>query len=320
MPAEPEVQSTAMPAVASFSSSSAALESDDFSDVSPNKASLSSSFSEPAAPVAPPAPQDKEDDGFGDFGAPPAPPAPQDKEDDGFGDFAVAPTRAVGQEREDGFGGFAVATATDASAVNADDVRKRDHSQPMCACSPSLCFARLLSQDFGDFDAGDSATATTDYNSAPATASSPAVPTPAPTTPGLVPAAVMDGSDPAAFKLAAADALLRVLPTSAQLQCTGMTGCPTLDQMLSQQVRPSPKACACAIECACACACHDLVRLAFRVHRWEAQGFQLGIRRFGRPSSLHRTLGRGRTLFSSRAFCRHSERHESKIPHLPVQK
>jgi len=312
VPAEPEVQSTAMPTVASFSSSTAALESDEFSDVSPAKACLSSSFSEPAAP---PAPQDKEDDGFGDFEAPPAPPAPQDKEDDGFGDFADAPARAVGQTREDddGFGGFADANTPAASAVKADDVRKRDHSQPACACNLSLCVARLHSQDFGDFDAGGSATATTDFSSAPAPVPLPVVPTPAPTAPGLVPAAVVDGPDPTALKLAAADALLHVLPTSAQLQSTGMTGCPTLDQMLSQQVRSPPKE--------CACACHDLVRLAFRVHhRWDSQGSPLGIRRFGRPSSRHRTLGRGRTLFSSRAFCRHSECHESKIPHLPVQK
>jgi len=312
VPAEPEVQSTAMPTVASFSSSTAALESDEFSDVSPAKACLSSSFSEPAAP---PAPQDKEDDGFGDFEAPPAPPAPKDKEDDGFGDFADAPARAVGQTREDddGFGGFADANTPAASAVKADDVRKRDHSQPACACNLSLCVARLHSQDFGDFDAGGSATATTDFSSAPAPVPLPVVPTPAPTAPGLVPAAVVDGPDPTALKLAAADALLHVLPTSAQLQSTGMTGCPTLDQMLSQQVRSPPKE--------CACACHDLVRLAFRVHhRWDSQGSPLGIRRFGRPSSRHRTLGRGRTLFSSRAFCRHSECHESKIPHLPVQK
>ena len=143
---------------------------------------------------------------------------------------------------------------------------------------------------------------------------------PSPTAPDLVPAAVVDGSDPSALKLASADALLRVLPTSAQVQSIGMTGCPTLDQMLLQQVRPPPKECACAIECACAWACHDLVRLAFRVHhRWDSKGSPLGIRRLGRPSSRHRTLGRGRTLFSSRAFCRHSECHESKIPHLPVQ-
>ena len=352
VPAEPEVQSTAMPTVASFSSSTAALESDEFSYVSPAKACLSSSFSEPAAPPAPqdkeddgfgdfeappappapkgkeddgfgdfeappapPAPQGKEDDGFGDFEAPPAPPAPKDKEDDGFGDFADAPARAVGQTREDddGFGGFADANTPAASAVKADDVRKRDHSQPACACNLSLCVARLHSQDFGDFDAGGSATATTDFSSAPAPVPLPVVPTPAPTAPGLVPAAVVDGPDPTALKLAAADALLHVLPTSAQLQSTGMTGCPTLDQMLSQQVRSPPKE--------CACACHDLVRLAFRIHhRWDSQGSPLGIRRFGRPSSRHRTLGRGRTLFSSRAFCRHSECHESKIPHLPVQK
>ena len=309
VPAEPEVQSTAMPTVASFSSSAAAPESDEFSDVSPAKACLSSSFSEPAAP---PAPKDKEDDGFGDFEAPPAPAAPKDKEDDGFGDFADAPARAVGQTREDddGFGGFADANTPAASAVKADDVRKRDHSQPACACNLSLSVVRLHSQDFGDFDAGGSAT---DFSSAPAPVPLPAVPTPAPTAPGLVPAAVVDGPDPTALKLAAADALLHVLPTSAQLQSTGMTGCPTLDQMLSQQVRPPPKE--------CACACHDLVRLAFRVHhRWDSQESRLGIRRFGRPSSRHRTLGRGRTLFSSRAFCRHSECHESKIPHLPVQK
>ena len=245
VPAEPEVQSTAMPTVASFSSSTAALESDEFSDVSPAKACLSSSFSEPAAP---PAPQDKEDDGFGDFEAPPAPPAPKDKEDDGFGDFADAPARAVGQTREDddGFGGFADANTPAASAVKADDVRKRDHSQPACACNLSLCVARLRSQDFGDFDAGGSATATTDFSSAPAPVPLPVVPTPAPTAPGLVPAAVVDGPDPTALKLAAADALLHVLPTSAQLQSTGMTGCPTLDQMLSQQVRSPPKECACA--------------------------------------------------------------------------
>jgi hypothetical protein len=123
-------------------------------------------------------------------------------------------------------------------------VRKRDHSQPACECNLSLCVARLHSQDFGDFDAGSSATATTDFSSAPAPVPLPAVPTPAPTAPGLVPADIMDGPDPTALKLAAADALLHVLPTSAQLQGTGMTGCPTLDQMLSQQVRPPPKECA----------------------------------------------------------------------------
>mmetsp|Transcript_9251 Transcript_9251/g.24199 ORF Transcript_9251/g.24199 Transcript_9251/m.24199 type:complete len:660 (+) Transcript_9251:169-2148(+) len=158
-----------------------------------------------------------EDDGFGGF-TPATEPARAN--DDEFGDFVDTP-RALGApalptaDDDDDFGGFADATSKQAGE---DD------------------------DDFGDFDSGGVA-GTDDFDefsSASAQAppaellASPA----AATSSTLIPASAIDGSDAHLLKQAAVDVLQRVLPESCG-PTTGVTGCPTLDVMLSQQAPSS---------------------------------------------------------------------------------
>jgi len=144
-----------------------------------------------------------EDNDFGGLADAPAPPA--SKDDDGFGEFNDFKPAAT--DDDDDFGGFADATKP---AASADD-------------------------DFGDFDTGACGGDGFDsFGSAPAPTPPPV---PQPTASAVVPASAFDGTDTAALKIALLEALRSAFPPSDHLQGTGVTGCPTLDQVLSQQLR-----------------------------------------------------------------------------------
>lgn len=187
------------------------------------------------------------------------------EEDDGFGGFADA--GAAGEaEDDDDFGGFA--DASPAAADDPDDVRPltREPAQhqlrahPVCVRAASDVFpvharrGHLRSQDFGAFGDGDlgggdfgsfstsatpappAATTTPTTTPQPATQEQ-GVSDPAATASGLLSSSVFDGEDLGPVKAAAAEFLRRSLPPPQATDTTGVTGCPTLDQVLTGQVR-----------------------------------------------------------------------------------
>uniref|UniRef100_A0A7S2HS93 Uncharacterized protein n=1 Tax=Haptolina brevifila TaxID=156173 RepID=A0A7S2HS93_9EUKA len=170
------------------------------------------------------------DDGFGSF----AETAPKDvakaastdivKDDDDFGDdfggFAEAPADIDAQDDDD-FGGFA--DATPAADKDEDD------------------------DGFGSFGGDDSFGGGGDFDSfasapklaalePPALTEQPRVVEPAATAgPGLLPPSVFDSDDPTMLKRAAKEALRQTLSAPLVSEATGVTGCLTLDQLLSSQ-------------------------------------------------------------------------------------
>lgn len=165
-------------------------------------------FADSGTKAVPPR-ESTDDDDFGDFDdAPAAPPNAVDEGSDGF----VAAQEKPGEDDE--FGGFA--------SVNNRGGTDDD-------------------EDFGDFDAGKGANDDEfdSFTAASPSADSNFTPVASQPTSALVPATVLDGNDMDALKAAVTDAMNLAFPPDVVELHPGaaVTDCPTLDQLLSQQVR-----------------------------------------------------------------------------------
>jgi len=180
------------------------------------------------------------DDEFGDFGASSA---PTSVVEDGFSGSATAdaiPDSTV--EEDDDFGGFADAGAAD-GADDDDDFGGFADASPAAAEDTDDDFGAFGDSGGGNLGGGDFGSFSTSASPAPPAATTTPQPAtqeqgvsdPAATACGLLSSSVFDGEDLGSVKVAAAEFLRRSLPPPQATDVTGVTGCPTLDQLLTGQ-------------------------------------------------------------------------------------